>query len=295
MTTVTVIGKNSNLAQFLAKKPETADWVFMSHEDVKTREAEIRSSDVVINFAVHPDVVAKGEVTPETDLDSQLAEMLADTPAHFIMASSRKVYGEHPEQAEITVESALSPEDPYGAAKKQIEDNVRARMPEDRLTVLRLTNIVGWNHKDLSQKGFAGFVFNEMCAKGGTVELEYDPDCLRDFLPQDKFCEVMIALADNPKSGTFNLGSGRPMQVGKLVTAWTSGFGGEGMMLVDRDQERYQDFYLNSDRIYNSTGVSAMSEDDIIDTLKAEGRALYDWRYPEGMASDADELVWGLG
>lgn len=292
MTNVTVIGKNSNLANFLAKKPETQDWLFLSHDEIDTREAEIRSSDVVINFAIHPDVVAKGLVTPETDIDSKLAEMLADTPVHFIMASSRKVYGEHPAQPEITVESALSPEDPYGAAKKQIEENVHARMPEDRLTVLRLTNIVGWNHKDLSQKGFAGFVFNELCAKDGFVELEYDPDCLRDFLPQDKFCEVMIALANNPPSGTYNLGSNRPLPVGTLVTAWTTGF--NGMLLVDRDHESLPDMYLNSERVYDSTGVAALSEDELIQTLKAEGRALHDWHYQD--RSDLGEVeVWGMG
>lgn len=293
MANVTVIGKNSNLAQFLAKKPETADWLFLSHEDVRTREAEIRASDVVINFAVHPDVVAKGEVTPETDLDSQIAEMLADTPAHFIMASSRKVYGEHPEQPEITVESALSPEDPYGAAKKQIEENVAARMPADRLTVLRLTNIVGWNHKDLSQKGFAGHVFNELCTKGGMVELEYDPDCLRDFLPQEKFCEVMIALAEDPKSGTFNLGSNRPLMIGTLVTAWAKGYGDEGMMLIDRQQERYPDVYLRSDEIYAQTGVEALSEDELINTLRADGQALREWHSPPHSGHDEIE-VWGM-
>ena len=289
MTTVTVIGKNSNLAQFLAKKPETADWLFLGHDEISEREAEIRASDTVINFALHPDVVATGKVTPETDIDSQLADMLADTNAHLIVASTRKVYGEKPTNPELTTDSPLTPTDVYGEGKKQIEENVRAHMPEDRLTILRLTNVIGWNHKDLSQKGFAGYVFNELCNKGGYMELDYDPECLRDFLPQEKFCEVMVAIANDPKSGTYNFGSDRPMKVGTLVSAWTYGF--NGMMMVDREQKRFADVYMSSNEIYRDTGIPSMSEDEIIDTLKSEGKALREWRYPNGVD---DMEVWGL-
>ncbi len=290
MTNVTVIGKNSNLASFLAQRPETQDWLFLSHDEVSTREAEIRSSDVVINFAMHPDAMFKGIVTPETDLDTRLADMLADTPAHLIVASSRKVYGENPTPSEITADSPLNPEEAYGRAKKQIEENVRAAMPEDQLTILRMTNIVGWNGKDLSQKGFAGYVFNQLCKNEGVVELDYDPDCLRDFLPQEKFCEVMIAMSENPLKGTYNFGSSAPLRMGELINAWTRGYGG---LISVLECDKQADCYMRSEQIYTETGISPFSQAGVIASLEDQGRALRN--LDTGRSPDYDELeVWGI-
>jgi UDP-glucose 4-epimerase len=268
---ITVVGANSNTAKFIKKRLQTQStgntWRFISHSDVATSEDLLRQSDVVLNLSVHPEIMRAGTLNDETNLDVRLARINEGSKVHYIMASTRKVYGNHPVKPEITEESPIAPECGYGQAKVEIERQLANIIPPSRLSIVRFTNVAGFN--DFTQAGLVGTVFNRL-AHGQPVKMTLDPDCARDFLPQHKFSEIMVAFTENPAAGTFNLGSGVGLPLRNIMDTWAGVF---GATVAYEPQQREAGFWLNSGRIHDATAVIPFSPEGALRSLRQEACA----------------------
>ena len=268
---ITVVGANSNTAKFIKKRLQaqsTANtWQFISHGDVEASKELLRQSDVVLNLSVHPEIMRVGTLNDETNLDMRLAKIIENSKAHYVMASTRKVYGNHPANPEITEESPIAPECGYGEAKVEIERQLAGILPASRLSIVRFTNVAGFN--DFTQVGLVGTVFNRF-AHGQPVKMTLDPDCARDFLPQHKFSEIMVAFSENPQAGTFNLGSGVGLPLRNIMETWAGVF---GATVAYEPQQREAGFWLNSRRIHEAARVAPLSQESTLRSLREEARA----------------------
>lgn len=268
MSIISVIGKNSNTARFLRKElvlQRTGDtWRFYSHGEVDENVDSIRQSDVVLNLAVHPRVMTEGLLTDETNLDMKLARLIQGTDAHYLMASSRKVYGDNPKGVTVKEETPVLPEDPYGRAKAQVEVLLSQVIPQNRLSIVRFTNIVGFN--DWNQQGLIGAVFRRF-ANGQPVTIDLDPDCPRDFLPQKEFARSLIAFVQNPQAGTYNLGTGVGIALKEIVDGWASVFDSTASYVPKR---RETGFVLETSKLLRVTGLPALEKDCVFSGLMEE-------------------------
>jgi hypothetical protein len=135
-----LIGQNSFLAkQFLAATNQRGRIRAVSHQAIS--ELPLDGISCVINFSYTPHYFSEA-YRPEDDVDRFLADDLSGRGIHYIMFSTRMVYGPNTPQP-INEQSMLNGQGAYGKNKVISEAFVRERLGTS-LTILRLANIFGF-------------------------------------------------------------------------------------------------------------------------------------------------------
>lgn len=201
--TITIIGKNSYLGRSLAEHAGGPDWQFLSHDEAFERTDWLESTRTVFNLAYHPDLKT-GRYDPDKDIDRKLAEKVAEKDIHYVMASSRLVYGFAPDDLILREDMEPAPETPYAKNKYETEKALAEILPPERLTILRMGNIIGF---EPGRKSFMGQALTKL-QEDGRMEFDIAPDAIRDFLPVTYWAEIVSAVLQAPKPGIFNVGSG---------------------------------------------------------------------------------------
>lgn len=263
--TVTVIGKHAHLATYLAT--QVNNWNFLSHDEIAQQSCLIRASEVVVNLGVHPDVY-KGRVDAETNTDLHLARLLEDTDTHYVMLSSRTVYGIHNDPI-VTVDTPLNLDTPYASAKGAFERCVQKVLPKERITILRQTNVMG---DERNRKSTFGFFFDSLM-RDGKITITHDPDSARDFMDIDAFCAVVRAVAKNPKSGIYNVGIGEPISLRQAAQAVADGYGGH-VAVSPTAPSGERSYYMRSQRLRESFGVELPGAQATLKRFSAFGEQL---------------------
>lgn len=266
---VVVVGQNSFLARHVKEHPGAKNWTFISHAAARD-PASFESATCVINFALHDDV-RRGIVTPESDLDSAIAQLLANANTRYILISTRAVYGisQHAD-GRLSEDDAPAPASPYGQGKFKIEKNVSAILPPEKLAVLRLGNIFGFEATP-GRSTFFAMALNKLRDQG-VIEYDIDPSVKRDFLPASLFADLLIRICTRFKGGTYNLGSGFGTETGKIAEWVMEGYGGG--RLVAKPDEIKDAFWLDMQKTNEAFNLPVVTEEDIAAACRSIGRAL---------------------
>ena len=129
-------------------------------------------------------------------------------PAQLIYLSSMVVYGDQTSVPREESES-ISPSQPYGMHKKQLENEC---LSYAKATVLRLSNVYG----PQLVKGTVISDINDQLIQSGDIRIK-NHDSIRDFLHIEDLCKAVEILIDQPQSGLFNLGSGEGTSVYQIA------------------------------------------------------------------------------
>ncbi|MBU0800036.1 MAG: NAD-dependent epimerase/dehydratase family protein [Alphaproteobacteria bacterium] len=211
--TVAVVGSGSFIAQALrAKRP---DWLYLSH---KQMDAAV-GAQCIINCAFALSF-RTGLYDGTEDIDLSLARLASKTDAHFIMLSSRLVYGTGHDKA-WHEDDPGKPQTPYARNKWQVEQNLAETLSPDRLTVLRLATLCG---RESRRRSFFGIALDRLKAEG-KITLDMAAATRRDFMPVDDAAAAIIAVAEAPQAGRFNVGSGFGTACGTIAQALIDGYG----------------------------------------------------------------------
>ena len=142
---IVVVGKNSFLANHIVGLESCRDWLFLTHQEALKSNDWIEKSDLVINFAFAPELMVD-DYDPMLDIDTILAEKIEHKKSiHYIMLSTRTVYGHSIYENHILKESQIpKPFTAYGQSKLKIEQSLIDILGNKRLTILRLANIFGY-------------------------------------------------------------------------------------------------------------------------------------------------------
>ncbi len=135
------------------------------------------------------------------------------------MLSSRKVYA--PSTEPLSETAATGPGDLYGRHKLAVEQALRDLLGE-RLTVLRLANIFGYEHIP-GRRTFLALCLDRL-AREGRIHYGMSPFVARDFLPAEAFARVLARIAASPPGGILNVGSGIALPTGRLALWILEGF-----------------------------------------------------------------------
>lgn len=258
--TLIAVGKSSFLARAVAaKKPP--GWVFLSHEEALSDTTWTRGADCVVNFAFSPRL-RSGNYEASEDIDSQL---LALTPAKYIMLSTRMVYG--PAGGKLDETNAPQPNTAYGTNKLLVEQALQAKAA-DRVTILRLSNIFGHEY---GRSSFFGHALTTLKDKGEIV-FDMNPAQQRDFLSVWRFADMLLAVAQNPVAGVFNVGSGIGTACGDIATWLIEGFGA-GRLAVN-DSGKRDEFHLDTAKLRNTYALPVVTAEDIRQDCIAVGKNL---------------------
>lgn len=229
----TVIGKNSFLASSLLGREETKNWRFISHEDAKKDDSWLKGADVIVNFAFSPVMMKEGYHSQE-DFDSSLARKIEDLDhVHYVMISSRKVYGASEEERCYKEGDYLAPDTPYGMAKMVVEEKLGKIIPAERLTILRPSNVFG---AELNRKTFFGFALTKLVNEKKIV-YDFSPQVKRDFLSVKSFSEDLLKIVSVKKGGIYNLGAGFGVPCGDIAHWLIEGYGAGELIVTDDVQK----------------------------------------------------------
>ncbi len=246
-SSILVIGRSSILAQgFVAQNPD------LSIRQVGHGEIDepglFDGVKVLVNFAFAPELYLQ-PYTRLYDIDSRIAERVANHPIHYIMISSRKVYS--PEvQWNATEISTTNGMDVYGHNKIEIESALR-RMLGGALTVLRPGNIIALE-KVTGRQRFGSFLLNQL-AEQGNIELSISPNTKKDIVPLNYFCKVLRFFIQHNLPGIFNVGAGEACSVGEVANWVIEGFG-RGTVHANCSIE-VDNFQLNSSKLIKLTSL----------------------------------------
>ncbi len=243
-----VIGKNGFLGQSLAIH---RDWNFLSHTEALDNTSWVNRAHCVINCAFSPRL-RTGPYQQTDDLDLLLARIIGANPCQYIMISSRAAYGLSPTPSADAPLSGWRESDPphphndYARNKLQIEKSLSACLG-NRLTILRLATIFGFEFgPEITRRSFFGLALTNLVEKK-TITLDMHPDVRRDFYAVWRFAKALKVIADDPKPGLYNLGSGHGTRCGDIASWLIAGYG-QGHIVHSTNHK--DPFYLNMDKTY---------------------------------------------
>ncbi|MEM7650450.1 MAG: sugar nucleotide-binding protein [Pseudomonadota bacterium] len=236
---VVVVGKNSFIAQHLQHSELCADWLFLSHDEALQNDSPIKSAKTVINCAFSPDLF-KENYNEENDIDTQLAKRIQNSDARYIMLSSRLVYGD---TEHLSEHEEPEPNTPYGHNKFKIEKNLYDILGNERLCILRCSNIFGY---ELGRKSFFGYMLGSLKEQNKII-FNMSADTQKDFMPVETLSEILISIESKQLIGLYNLGSGFSIACGDIAQFVIQGFG-KGKLEIE-DHKIHGQFFMNVSKL----------------------------------------------
>jgi len=252
MMSILLIGKGSLLGQALIRAmPADADVTALGH-GADLQALDFAKFDAVVNAAYDPRYMREAYGNGR-DMDLDVARAAAKGGAHFIMLSTRKVYGLCPDFP-IREDAACAPIDHYGMNKLRTEREIQALMP-GRCTILRLSNVFGF---EPGRRTFFGLALDRL-QKEDAILLDVSPAVRRDFLPLALFAAILARVLEKRPLGTFNLGAGLATSLGEIAQWLIEGYG-RGRLIAESDRN-YDNFLLDRCKLDQAIGFSAPAPD----------------------------------
>jgi UDP-glucose 4-epimerase len=227
---VLLVGPNSFIARHFLAAYTTEEVRTVGHEAI---DAPGLLDDVrcVLNFSRHPLVSSEAYAPERMDTDLRLARRIGGREIAYVMLSTRKVYAP---LAEPLGESApIRPRDAYGRNKRAVEEALQERLGE-RLTVLRLSNIFGWERSPGRQTFLSALLGSLL--REGRIRFDMSPFVERDFLPVESCARILARMVERPPGGVLNVGSGIGLPTGRLALWIIEGFG-RGELVIEQPRE----------------------------------------------------------
>ena len=181
------------------------------------------------------------------DVELAVARLAAERGLPFLTLGTRKVYA--PADMPLGEDAPLGPSDRYGEQKLQMEEALqrvarRSAHPAAPRQHLRLR---------AGPAGFMGLMLDGL-ERNDTIRFDMSPFVARDFLPVETAAAAIAALLQAPPGGIVNIGSGVPLETGRLALAVIEGRGA-GRLLVE-SPDAGDTFTLDVGRMRALTGIT---------------------------------------
>lgn len=263
---VLLVGKNSFLArEVLGIQSDDLFLDAVSHS-AGLASVDAVSYDAVINMAYDPWFMRQ-LYQEQIDFDLAVAKRVAKSRAHFVMMSTRRVYGAAA-PFHITEECHPEPTEHYGRNKLRSENAVRDLLGS-RCTILRVANVFGF---EPGRHTFFGVALQTL-KQSNRILLDVSPFVKRDFIYIQDFAHILRRVLVHCPQGVFNLGSGCATPLGRIALGIIEGYQ-SGELVVTSPVER-DSFELDIHRLTSCIG-SMDSPMDIHSRCVEIGRKLRD-------------------
>ena len=210
----------------------------ISHRQIA--DVDFGAYDTVVNMAYDPRYTREAYDT-ELDFDRKVAALVARSGAHFVMMSTRKVYGAAGREP-IPETAPTEPIDNYGRNKLRTESEILGLLG-DRCTILRLSNAFWF---EPGRHTFFGIALENL-RREKRIILDVNPFVRKDFFPLPECAAGIVSVLRKKPSGIFNLGYGTATEVGRIAMWLIEGYA-EGELLVTSTEER-DGFLLDNSKL----------------------------------------------
>lgn len=211
---VLIVGPNS----FIGKTFRNTNRITYYKASYKNIELfDLSKIDSIINCAIHPDFKSK-PYNAFNDLDLRVARRAHNNGCHYVMISSRKVYGNSRTLKYYDEESPLKPFDFYSENKAISESRI---LELDNTTVLRGSNLFGFEYR---RNSFMGYCMNQL-KKDNKITYTLDPTIKRDFIDVETSCDIMGKVCQAKLTGLYNLSANYGLPLGDFADYLIRGYG----------------------------------------------------------------------
>ena len=200
---------------------------------------------VVVNMGYDPRYMRE-PYAEELDFDLAVARRVARSSTHYVMISTRRVYGQ-PMPFRIDEGCVPQPQDHYGRNKYRTEQQVHELLGP-RCTIVRVANVFGF---EPGRHTFFGIALDSL-KRNNKIVLDVSPFVRRDFIYIDDFARTLRRVLAVRPEGLFNLGSGESTAIGHVALWMIEGYG-KGDLVVISPVER-DSFELNIDKLMRAIG-----------------------------------------
>jgi len=189
---------------------------FVKTIDFKTllnkKKIIFQNYDIVINCSINNKYI-KNKYLSKNDFDLKIANKIKNFNCKMIFLSSRKVYKP---ADNINETSKILPRCNY-SKNKLITEKKLLTLLGNKLLILRISNLIGYNYSFPNyRKIHFTFIdhFLKNIKKGFIFE---NKNIYKDFLPINKFCEIVIKLIKIGAFGIYNVSIGKKIFLKDLV------------------------------------------------------------------------------
>ena len=215
---------------------------------IKMKKNKLYKIDYIINCSIHKKYFRK-KYFSKNDLDIKIAKKIKNYETKFIFLSTRKVYrlGDN-----IKETFKKSPKCNY-SKNKLITEKKLLELLDDKLLILRISNIVGYYQKKNNRRIHNTFVnqFFSNVEKG----IIYDNKKLyRDFISITQFSEIIKEFIKRKSYGIYNVSMGKKVYLKKIIE-WLN-FSNKKKIIQKNlpiNINKSQNFYLNNTKLLKET------------------------------------------
>jgi UDP-glucose 4-epimerase len=248
---ILIIGKNSFLASEFIKKLEIGRYEVLSHREALARN-NFEGIGCIINFAYHPFFV-ENCYKEEFDIDYLIRNKILKNHIHYVMISSRRVYGQN-QGWNSSENDKPAPNEWYGI-NKHITEKKLLEIKPNAITILRVSNVIG---KELNpdRLRMGSYLINCLLRKG-KIEISYSLKTKKDVISINYFSEVLNWIICAQPDGIFNIGSGNSQPIGTIAQWIINGFG-KGEILCHSNIVE-DNFQLDNSKFVQLSGLKETS------------------------------------
>ena len=254
---IIVIGKRGllggNLSSYLKKKKFILNLDYKIF--IKKKLNFISNFDYIINCTSNQNYI-ENKYLEKNDFDLAIASKIKNLDIKMIMLSSRKVYKNGTNLKESSV---LKPKSNYSRNKLRTEKAL-LKILKKKILILRISNVIGLNTKK-NNKLHRVFidVFFENIKKGIIFN---NKNSYKDFIPVNKFCEIVEKLITFNAYGIYNVSLGKKIFL-KEIVSWLNLYNNKKNIKYVNLNKKYQSdsFTLNNDKLMNTIKIKNTTQD----------------------------------
>lgn len=202
---VLIVGKNSFIGKNFFFSVNFAD--FISHTEINN--VNFNHYDTVVNLSINPKH-KNLKYNEENDTDLLVANKCAKSNCHFVMLSTRRVYGCSNDLKVYNETSSINPADFYSENKFITEEKIRKE--HSNYTILRGSNIFG---NEYGRNSFMGFCLTQL-KNNNEIVFNISENVIRDFISVSEVSKVLKKVCEKKITGTFNLSSNSGLKISEI-------------------------------------------------------------------------------
>ena len=253
MAKVLIVGKNSFIGKSLSKVKDGNIFKKISYKNLYN--VDLKNYDVVVNCSLHPSFKTSSYHLG-IDVDYDVAHKSYLSGCHYIMLSTRKIYGSSTALKTYNEESEENPYDHYSENKLKSEKKILSQFG-DRSTVIRGSNLFGY---ELGRNSMMGWFLNQL-DKDGTIRYNVLSTTSKDIIHVDDASKIISKVCSQQPLGLYNLGTSYPYSMLGIGIHLLDGFN-HGILenRMKFDGEIYgEQFILDTKKICSTLNIETPS------------------------------------
>ncbi len=251
-----IIGKKSfiakNLYNYSKKKRFTK--LLSLREFLNIKNNKLSKINIIINCTSNNNYINK-KYDINNDFDFLIAKKIMYLNIFFIFVSTRKVYKNGPD---LNEKSLLKPKNNY-AKNKLITENKLKKILHDKLSILRLSNVIGVRKKS-KRRLHDTFVDNffKNIKKGKVIKINNE---YKDFLGINQLVRILDKVIEKKLTGTYNVSIGKKIYLKEIVN-WLNYFNLSNYKYIQLNKKLNNDsFTLNNKKLLNAINLKTKKKD----------------------------------